>query len=42
MLMESDDFVDSDYWANNFNGKFCCLTALLNMLVANNWKACYW
>lgn len=37
MLLEADDFVDNDYWANNFNDMFSGVNVLFNLLVVNNW-----
>eukprot|EP00584_Thalassiosira_punctigera_P014654 CAMPEP_0172548632 /NCGR_PEP_ID=MMETSP1067-20121228/17872_1 /TAXON_ID=265564 ORGANISM="Thalassiosira punctigera, Strain Tpunct2005C2" /NCGR_SAMPLE_ID=MMETSP1067 /ASSEMBLY_ACC=CAM_ASM_000444 /LENGTH=816 /DNA_ID=CAMNT_0013335873 /DNA_START=47 /DNA_END=2497 /DNA_ORIENTATION=+ len=36
-LMEADDFVDNEYWGNNFNDMFSGMNVLFNMLVVNNW-----
>mmetsp|Transcript_4837 Transcript_4837/g.8702 ORF Transcript_4837/g.8702 Transcript_4837/m.8702 type:complete len:291 (-) Transcript_4837:172-1044(-) len=36
-LMEADDFVDNEYWANNFNDMISGMNVLFNMLVVNNW-----
>ena len=37
ILLEADDFVDNDYWANNFNDMFSGMNVLFNLLVVNNW-----
>jgi two pore calcium channel protein len=39
-LLEADDFVDNDYWANNFNDMFSGMNVLFNLLVVNNWTNC--
>jgi len=36
-LMDASDFVDNNYWANNFNDMFSGVNVLFNMLVVNNW-----
>jgi len=36
-LLEADDFVDGNYWANNFNDMFSGMNVLFNWLVVNNW-----
>lgn len=37
MLLEAHDFVDNNYWANNFNDMFSGMNVLFNLLVVNNW-----
>jgi len=39
-LLEADDFVDNNYWANNFNDMFSGMNVLFNLLVVNNWTEC--
>jgi two pore calcium channel protein len=34
-LLEADDFVDNDYWANNFNDMMSGINVLFNLLVVN-------
>lgn len=36
-LLEADDFVEGNYWANNFNDMFSGMNVLFNWLVVNNW-----
>ena len=35
-----NDFVDNDYWANNFNDVLSGINVLFNLLVVNNWTNC--
>ena len=37
ILLEADDFVDNNYWANNFNDMISGMNVLFNLLVVNNW-----
>jgi len=39
-LLEAGDFVDNNYWANNFNDMFSGMNVLFNLLVVNNWTEC--
>eukprot|EP00804_Cyclotella_cryptica_P018435 CCRYP_004287-RA/>CCRYP_004287-RA protein AED:0.30 eAED:0.30 QI:121/1/1/1/1/1/5/1507/811 len=39
-LLEANDFVVNEYWANNFNDMFSGLNVLFNLLVVNNWTEC--
>mmetsp|Transcript_12926 Transcript_12926/g.30210 ORF Transcript_12926/g.30210 Transcript_12926/m.30210 type:complete len:840 (+) Transcript_12926:141-2660(+) len=39
-LLEASDFVDNDYWANNFNDMLSGMNVLFNLLVINNWTEC--
>mmetsp|Transcript_24684 Transcript_24684/g.52595 ORF Transcript_24684/g.52595 Transcript_24684/m.52595 type:complete len:439 (+) Transcript_24684:144-1460(+) len=39
-LLKADDFVDNNYWANNFNDMFSGMNVLFNLLVINNWTEC--
>jgi len=39
-LLEADDFVDNNYWANNFNDMLSGMNVLFNLLVVNNWTEC--
>ncbi|KAL7534858.1 LOW QUALITY PROTEIN: hypothetical protein ACHAXR_006128 [Thalassiosira sp. AJA248-18] len=36
-LLEAENFVESKYWANNFNDMFSGMNVLFNWLVVNNW-----
>ena len=36
-LLEATGFMDSRYWANNFNDMFSSLNVLFNFMVVNNW-----
>eukprot|EP00970_Alexandrium_tamarense_P010420 scaffold2107_cov192-Alexandrium_tamarense.AAC.47 len=36
-LLEAEDFVSSEYWANNFNDMVSGMNVLLNLLIVNNW-----
>ena len=40
VLLEASDFVDNDYWANNFNDMMSGMNVLFNLLVVNNWTEC--
>ena len=40
ILLEAEDFVDNNYWANNFNDMFSGMNVLFNLLVVNNWTEC--
>jgi len=40
VLLEADDFVDNNYWANNFNDMMSGMNVLFNLLVVNNWTEC--
>lgn len=40
LLMEADDFVNNEYWANNFNDMMSGVNVLFNLLVVNNWTEC--
>ena len=40
ILLEASDFVDNEYWANNFNDMFSGMNVLFNLLVVNNWTEC--
>ena len=37
VLLEADDFVGNNYWANNFNDMMSGMNVLFNLLVVNNW-----
>jgi two pore calcium channel protein len=39
-LLQASDFVDNDYWANNFNDMMSGINVLFNLLVVNNWTNC--
>jgi hypothetical protein len=41
-LLEATSFMESRYWANNFNDMFSSLNVLFNFMVVNNWitQAC--
>lgn len=39
-ILEADNFVDNDYWANNFNDMWSAMNVLFNLLVINNWTEC--
>eukprot|EP00536_Pseudo-nitzschia_multiseries_P001386 jgi/Psemu1/181049/e_gw1.18.17.1 len=39
-LLEASDFVDNNYWSNNFNDMFSGMNVLFNLLVVNNWTEC--
>mmetsp|Transcript_36993 Transcript_36993/g.41654 ORF Transcript_36993/g.41654 Transcript_36993/m.41654 type:complete len:840 (-) Transcript_36993:136-2655(-) len=40
ILLEADDFVGNNYWANNFNDMMSGMNVLFNLLVVNNWTEC--
>lgn len=37
LLLEAEDFVNNEYWANNFNDMSSGMNVLFNWLVVNNW-----
>mmetsp|Transcript_37803 Transcript_37803/g.91982 ORF Transcript_37803/g.91982 Transcript_37803/m.91982 type:complete len:227 (-) Transcript_37803:2065-2745(-) len=39
-LLGASDFVDNEYWANNFNDMISGMNVLFNLLVVNNWTEC--
>ena len=40
VLLGATDFVDNEYWANNFNDMISGMNVLFNLLVVNNWTEC--
>ncbi|KAL7540597.1 hypothetical protein ACHAWF_006726 [Thalassiosira exigua] len=36
-LLEAEDFVSAEYWANNWNDMFSGMNVLMNWLIVNNW-----
>lgn len=40
LLLGASDFVDNEYWANNFNDMVSGMNVLFNLLVVNNWTNC--
>ena len=40
VLLQASDFVDNNYWANNFNDMMSGMNVLFNLLVVNNWTEC--
>jgi len=36
-LLEATDYVENEYWANNFNDTLSGMNVIFNLLILNNW-----